>query len=59
MSFQGINLVAYPIADLLQSLVKKVHAKKQYKHEIRIAEINLTANYNTLKDIKNCLSLKK
>ena len=55
MSFQGINLVAYPIADLLQSLVKKVHAKKQYKHEIRMAEINLTANSNT----RSCLSLKK
>lgn len=41
MTFKGINLIAFPIAGLLQSFIQEAHAKKQRKHEIRMAEIKL------------------
>ena len=44
MFFKGINLFASPIAGLLQSVIQEAHAKKQRRHERRMAEIKLIAD---------------
>ncbi|GAB4545229.1 MAG: hypothetical protein Tsb0014_39390 [Pleurocapsa sp.] len=44
MFFKGVSLFAVPIAGLLQSIIQEEHAKKQRRHERRMAELKLIAD---------------
>ena len=44
MFFKGLNIFASPVAGLLQSAIQEAHAKKQRRHERKMAEIKLIAD---------------